>query len=117
MEKQFIPYELELKLKELGFNEPCLRENTTFHYSNDEFLFSKGGILWQQAFDWFREQYNIEVNNRPVKKSDFDKTREISFYIDGTFISNLRFTIDGTYQEAQLACLNKLIEIISSETD
>ena len=41
-----------------------------------------------------------------------NKSREISFYIDGYFISNLRFTTDKTYEESELECLKKLIEIV-----
>ena len=71
--------------------------------------------LYQQVFRWFREKYNIEHNNRPIKKFETDKSREISFYIDGYFISNLRFTTDKTYEEAELECLVKLIDIVKKQ--
>ena len=134
MEKEFVPYEIALKLKELGFDEPCFAtynsdkkvnrnpshnmedlpiEGQPYYWNNSKIY--KSCIttpLYQQAFRWFREKYNIEHNNRPVKKFETDKSREISFYIDGYFISNLRFTTDKTYEEAELECLKKLIEIV-----
>jgi hypothetical protein len=118
MKNQFIPYEQALKLKALGFDEECLG-----YYDGSKTPMVKltkhstiSAPLYQQAFRWFREKYNIEHNNRPVKQFDNDnKNREISFFIDGIFISNLRVTGQYTYEEAELACLNKLIEIVEQQ--
>ena len=81
MEKQFIPYEQALELKELGFDEKCfksyrqqikyewydLRSSKNIIFNKDEkIILSNGKIdshekylcdapLWQQAFDWFRD--------------------------------------------------------------
>ena len=131
MKKEFVPYELALELREIGFDEPCLlvydsKEKVLFHclsnnVKNDILIDCNIGLnpkedikapTFSQAFRWFREKYNVEHNNRPVKKFETDKSREISFYIDGYFISNLRFTTDKTYEEAELECLKKLIEIV-----
>jgi len=58
MNKEFVPYEQALALKELGFDEPCYG-----HYANDvdHTLFTNGnrppGIsapLYQQAFRAYR---------------------------------------------------------------
>jgi len=132
MEKEFVPYELALELKELGFDEPCFgfcqykngkikhitteegNYNNRFHKSTSDF-FWVSAPLYQQAFRWFREKYNIEHNNSPAKKFKQDKSREISIYIDGFFISNLRFTLDKTYEAAELECLKKLIEIVKNK--
>lgn len=86
MEKEFVPYELALKLKELGFDEPCimyydnlygnfLKIGTDDTYWGDYTGFQKwnsmpnspwkpfkplvSAPLWQQAFDWFRKQYKM----------------------------------------------------------
>ena len=122
MEKEFVPYVLSKQIKQLGFNEECLGYYVDVEVVNPFLVINRisdtqGGYftlapLWQQAFGWFREKYNVEHNNRPVKKFETDKSREISFYIDGYFISNLRFTTDKTYEEAELECLKKLIEIV-----
>jgi len=63
MEKQFVPYELALKLKELGFDEECLAvwDNQTKElFLNDTRDLSIKKIptvftlatTWSQAFDW-----------------------------------------------------------------
>ena len=114
MEKEFVSYEIALTLKELGFNEPCIRgwdKNGKIWYHPDSDIVLDNSTF-SQAFRWFREKYNVEHNNRPIKKFETDKSREISFYIDGYFISNLRFTTDKTYEEAELECLKRLIEIV-----
>jgi hypothetical protein len=86
MEKQFVTYEIALKLKELGFDEPCL---TYFHNDNENItdrtyhlfeyfspipittqqLQSNKGMenciaapLWQQVIDWFIEKYSIYID-------------------------------------------------------
>ena len=73
MEKEFVPYELTVKLKELGFDEPCFgwyQDNTLrfdvnanqsikFHEHLGRF---KGCFLaptFSQAFRWFREKYDL----------------------------------------------------------
>ncbi len=125
MEKEFVPYELALELKELGFDKLCiciynrekaLRANV-FNNPNDRFKsvqlsYNNGKIpapLYQQAFRWFREKYNLESH---VKKDWTDGILHgyesiiecLDGYIDvGTF---------KTYEEAELECLRKLIEII-----
>jgi hypothetical protein len=55
MNKEFIPYEQALELKELGF--------LTYKKDNDSGVLYKGddipSILYQQAFRWFREKYDF----------------------------------------------------------
>jgi hypothetical protein len=113
MNKEFIPYEQALELKELGFDEKCLA------YYNIDPIFSKPFILieesfdykwclpaplYQQAFRWFREKYSI------LLYKDYGKVPHF------TIIQNLIFeNPDITYEEAELACLKKLIEIVKNK--
>ena len=108
MEKEFIPYEQALILKELGFDEPCFG-----WYASDKSLIKDYVIkmhlkapLYQQAFRWFREKYNL---TSWVYNSDVDKF----FY---TILQNGRIIKAhdsvAIYEEAELACLIKLIEIV-----
>lgn len=111
MENLFIPYEQALKLKELGFDEPCLR----FKNNISNIIEEKGWLnwnevemfvslpLWQQAFDWFRKEY-IEL-----LKYDYGNVPHISL------IQNLMIDFNYSYEEAQLACLDKLIEIVENK--
>ena len=60
MKKQFTPYEMSVKLKELGFNEKCFDVHSDvksvgiFRNSPRD---RTPKILWQQAFDFFMENY------------------------------------------------------------
>jgi len=109
MNKEFIPYEQALALKELGFDEPCFAK-----YKSDKLLLNiKWNNIWceninefeiyaptySQAFRWFREKYGLHMSIN-VK--------------DGIWYFE-RFSINGfkTYEEAELACLKKLIEIVN----
>ena len=104
MEKEFVPYELAVKLKELGFDEECLS-----YYFNKQLSFGSktayGEVveapLYQQAFRWFREKYNLHF---PIAVSD-------GFW----FFERWRIGVYKTYEEAELACLTKLIEIVETK--
>lgn len=79
MEEQFVPYELALKLKELGFDEYCIAFYAAGYdplgndivslapLTSDATIGFKGNKdtllapLWQQVIDWLREKHNIEV--------------------------------------------------------
>jgi hypothetical protein len=125
MNKEFIKYEQALELKELGFNEPCFGlyappSKTVFlhHYG---LLSAKEQILaplYQQAFRWFREKYNILAT---VYSNASGYLYEWHDSIGGTHRgwSEYKGPNDGgvwdTYEEAELACLNKLIEIVKKQ--
>lgn len=118
MVKQFISHEQSLKLKKLGFKEECLGYYDGSGYPMIGFM-KHGPIsapLWQQAFDFFREKYNFFSS--PTEK-DNDKTIEYDWVItknlgDGKILINF-VGYHKTYQEAQLACLDKLIEIVEQQ--
>jgi hypothetical protein len=71
--------------------------------------------LWQQAFEFFREKYNL-IGEIPHSYK-FDQRSIISYHITinnkfGQIKVQLdEFTFD-TYEEAQLECLRKLIELV-----
>ena len=115
MEKEFIPYEQALALKELGFNEPCFGlyappSKTVFlhHYG---LLSAKEQIsapLFQQAFRWFREKGFL------IDFSSHDKDIH-EFYIRWSPNKSILSDTYATYEETELACLKKLIEIIKTK--
>jgi hypothetical protein len=112
MNKEFIPYEQALKFKELGFDEPCfgywkmsdwlIEEKTrTDGYTHADQLCS--APTFSQAFRWFREKYESVVVIQP----------HIVGYYAKVFVSNTKvFDVIASYEEAELACLQKLIEIV-----
>ena len=126
MNKEFVPYQQALELKELGFDEPCfgyynsgvktpLEVEYSIPYDHKEYL---SAPLYQQAFRWFRDEYGLRgfIGFRPnVKQFDF---HIYDMYLSGKEYVKQRtmeeFNKDpkvGTYEEAELACLIKLIEI------
>jgi hypothetical protein len=70
MKKQFVTYDIAVDLKELGFDKECfgyfiienkelIPENWSQHPNKSTWTIN--APLWQQAFDWFREEHGIEV--------------------------------------------------------
>jgi hypothetical protein len=126
--KDFIPYEQALELKELGFDEPCFAIHSfvdgelnfmyvnTFHSNDDVNEKSAAAPLYQQAFRWFREKYHIigEV------KFKGGKTTKTAWY-DYVIYSEIDWDDKNPneqwkkYEEAELACLIKLIEIVKTK--
>ena len=120
--KDFIPHEQSLELKKIGFDEPCFG-----WYSNmDGNVFRQGycetylGIencakapLYQQAFKWFRENcdWPIETWIQPYLSIN-PRTYEGLYWRRGETES---VGIYDTYEEAELACLIKLIEIVKTK--
>lgn len=120
MTQQFIPYDRALEVKELGFVEPCLYGYDTFgalisssaKWENwNQSLQLVSAPLWQQIFDWFREEHGIHY------EIIFNKGRELPYtYVVNSVSSYLRSPFNKTYEDAKLECLKKLIEIFKNET-
>ena len=107
MNKEFIPYEQALELKELGL--------LTYKKDNDFGLLYKGSdipsILYQQAFRWFREKHKLDYWVRAWW--EFDRNIFIGYEAlvgKGEHCGTYQF-----YEEAELACLKKLIEIVKNK--
>ena len=130
-EKDFVPYSPSNDLKELGFDKPCFAKyfqqdgNTPFiqigeteieeaESSGGDVTFECDAPLYQQAFRWFREEYSLYSHVR--ESYAFDNTLEFVTQINGSYVNHgiedkpiNRFE---TYEEAELECLKKLIEIV-----
>jgi hypothetical protein len=112
MQNEFLPYDRALKLKQLGFDE----EGFGTYNANGEVLplmpytTESKAILFQQAFRWFREKHGMVFNlvgSGPYYPS-------IAFIlIDGN--SDIELGEYDNYEEAELACLDKLIEIVETK--
>jgi hypothetical protein len=125
MKKEFIPYEQALVLKELGFDEPCLtwwnKKEFVYPYWEREFGYNyESGIakdcvlspLYQQAFRWFREKYNLHYIVCKNIQIDGYGYREV---IQIPYMEEDEKTMFKTYEEAELECLKKLIEIVKQK--
>ena len=115
MEKEFVPYEQSLKLKELGFTESCFGFYDEFSNNKVCYGYSDGinkAPTFSQTFRWFREKYKlsglIEIGTQEFSYQVFDNKGNRQL---GTESINY----NGTYEEAELECLKKLIEIVKSK--
>jgi hypothetical protein len=133
MEKEFVPYQQALALKELGFDEPCLKywngigeyfdQKDWFNWNQSEKFVSIP--LYQQAFRWFREKYGLkhDIDDDNVGTKFYYKIRSYTDKFDNydDIIKPMREEKDWakiefkTYEEADLACLIKLIEIVKNK--
>lgn len=121
MEKEFVTYGLVIKLKQLGFDEPCMG---VYYGDEDDIQFVldvretqyyaqkgyKNGVLvptFSQAFRWIRENYQWTIKVSQVTKNNWSYTLE-NFPKDRTYYGE----IYKTFEVAEIACLEKLIEFI-----
>jgi hypothetical protein len=140
MEKEFVPYELALKMKQLGFDEPCitfypvnLTQPLIGDYAtlglNGKYSSIKDGYrnsvclnqLWKkrykqdyanvaaptysQTFRWFREKYGLYSVIDGLENRQYYKVTQLNTYSKEY----------NTYEEAELGCLVKLIDIIENK--
>lgn len=132
MKSEFVTYDIALRMEHLGFDEPCFS------------FYAKGGIVpdsmyqygitsvslfdsqclrptWQSAFTWFRDEHDlwICIQKYPTSKNpnrcyyeikgnniNTDEDESANSYMSGWFDS---------YEEAELACLEKLCEIVEKQ--
>jgi hypothetical protein len=128
MKKELIQYEQAVALKELGFNESCFgyyytlngkdwkfAEKSEYYRLDDEInIGSKFSLLaptFSQAFRWFREKYGLYawITMELGNKSTF------CWVLSGEHTSTQYAAYFNTYEEAELACLIKLIEIVKTK--
>lgn len=148
IEEQFVSYDVAYKLKELGFNEPCISYyvNKKFKlkiYLNKDYNLNSDFIignlvatpLYQQVFDWFEDKHKLYSSIRigfgnpiwydyMIEAMD-DRTLQIekNVWLNYDDLGNDIFGDNksptyieenesfDTKREAQIACINKLIEL------
>ena len=133
MKNEFVTYKQALALKELGFDEPCIgwynpqvnyKKVTTdrywaFHLTGEWENF-KPSPLYQQAFRWFREKhltYGIIMPTNVSEIQGIDCILEIHPPPDKHGIVYILedAKLYTSYEEAESACLDKLIEICKNK--
>jgi hypothetical protein len=115
MEKEFVPYDQALALKELGFDEPCFgrydgkgKNKGKIWYempNRGQETIPVGDVLaplYQQAFRWFRDTYDLKF----LIEWDYDHYNAV--------VLRLLLKKFNTYEEAEQECLKKLIEIVKT---
>ena len=143
MTKEFVPYNQALELKELGFDKRCfLCYSKEGELSNamtlDKTELNNIGFIlaptFSQAFRFFREKYNLRnsimdfdfiIDKRIGIKWDYEISIIGSNKLDenGNYKVLVDYSIDDetrefkTYEEAELACLQKLIQIVKDNIE
>ena len=140
MEKEIVSYDQALALKELDYDDtPWFGNQASLYNINGEHtMYTNYGMMYsglsdgyisaplkQQVFRWFREKYNYDIS---VRGASFRANWVISVPLlinndskDGysLVISWDYKTSDGmkvlTYEEAENACIDKLIEIVKNQ--
>ena len=121
MNQEFIPYEQALALKELGFDEPCFgyyielrnpREGVLSINKCENNIDDVLAPTFSQAFRWFREKYEYNSFIRGRKSMGFDYTlSDVPTNLSKKDIFQSPH-VYKTYEQAELACLIKLIQIV-----
>jgi hypothetical protein len=117
MEKEFVPYELSLELKQLGMDLGWYNYLNFYDSSTKEFCFVMKDVpapLYQQAFRWFRDNHNL------FGCIDLQCSNPAYWYIRVDDIIENDFVYHSedyrikykTYEEAESDCINKLIELV-----
>ena len=127
MKKEFITYEQALELKELGFDEPCfgfytykgeIRRYTSFDGELNDFQTLKNSSItvgddwctaptFSQSFRWIREKYDLYVGADYWR---FDSSIAYKIWNKSTYQTMTEYP--DTYEEAENACIDKLIELV-----
>ena len=122
IESNFVPYQIALDMKSIGFDEPCLG----WWFTDEKMLIIEKSTkstsenivqapLYQQAFRWFREKYDLRIwieSNYGFLKFEYVIATTNPNFIDKQFNDFLGY---NTYEKAELACLIKLIKICKNE--
>jgi hypothetical protein len=121
MEKEFIPYEQALALKELGFDEPCLGYFDPLYkklviWEKESTNSSSNWVsapTFSQAFRWFREKYGYDVSIKKCTPSEYKFEIE-QLFAEGDNYYFIDFSFPS-HEVAELECLKKLIKIIKTK--
>jgi hypothetical protein len=137
MKDLFVSYEQALELKQLGFDEPCfgfythngeIRRYTDFDGELNDFQTLKNSRItmgdgwctvptYQQVFRWFRDNHNL------FGCIDLQSSNPAYWYIRVDDIIENDFVYHSedyrikykTYEEAEDACLDRLIQIVKQK--
>lgn len=138
MKEQFVTYDIALKLKEKGFDEPCL---AAYNQSDEnKFMIAPqlssyqiasgknsdvGKIekvtapLWQQVIDWFEDKYKISVTVVTYTSFKNDKLVEVGYTLYNISImtgdrhtSTIYPQIKKTKYEANIIAIERALTLI-----
>jgi hypothetical protein len=124
IDREFIPYPEALGLKQLGFQERCFGhywENlfyfkTTFNHPSTMPNSPESCLAptYSQAFRWFRNEHNLDSEVYMNHEYGVKFYSKLILKLEGSVVTHIPgpFEMYKSYEEAELACLRKLIEIL-----
>jgi len=130
LQKEFVPKELAIKLRDLGFDKPCLfvyRHNDLYMYGGGDYLTTMTLVTnfqlthpdknywvtaptYSQAFRWFREEHKLH----PIISNDY-KDGLYQLYVQDWICEEDNEIKRFSYDDAQYVALSKLIEIVEEQ--
>ena len=124
MEKEFVPYVLSKQIKQLGFKEECLGYYVDVEVANPFLVINRindtqGGYFtlaptFSQTFRWFREKFYLHSCISAMNNGVELLYAPMIDIIDKKHKAILDFNDYKTYEEAEIGCLKKLIEIVKN---
>ena len=131
IEKDFVPYEEALALKELGFDKPCLasyyhagkRLDICEYINHGEYTVL--APTFSQAFRWIREKYWYTAlilcdSFQIIMQISTSRTRDSrTWEWKPIYVTQTYHKEEGlkSYDESELACLKQLIEIAKEKNN
>ena len=127
----FLNWELTNRMHDLGYDGKTLMyindEEDIINDDSAELIGAKPAILTSAAFRWFREKYGlyswVKLHNGYINDS-FYKKLPITWTIMESESGKQYYERDidhnylyHTHEEAELACLDKLLEIVESKSE
>ena len=124
MDQEYVPYEIALELKQLGFDEYCMgacyyewqnRGKTQIVLHTPDEYDSHDGVkapLFQQAFRFFREEYGLI--SEIIWMTALPTHNTFSARIKSSEKTEYMKECD-TYEGSELDCLRKLIELVKNK--
>jgi hypothetical protein len=131
MEKEFVIYSLALRMKKLGYNGSCFAFYQVENFEEkpcgvddrDEYIRTgfatcknseipehfTSAPTYSQAFRWFREKYQLQSEILWITDMNCFWYKTGKFKYSSRDLSKNDYK---TYEETELACLEKLIEIV-----
>lgn len=121
VDKEFVSYEQALALKELGFDEPCfaiyIDKQLEINATYQNHLAFKGWVAsptFSQAFRWFRDKKLLGLIN-PIDDWNIWAFSILAEDCMSPFFEIINSDEYKSYEEAEIECLKKLIEIANEK--
>lgn len=130
MNNEFVTYNIALRMKAIGFNEPCIAYATLeysdvvhcgigfkIHKESDLPTKPFGVPTWQSAFEWFRKNHDLDSYLMPAR---LETKKVYDYYIwfineEGKKDLFIGMNNQYSYEVAELVCLVELIKIVEEK--